>query len=271
VNFAAIFVNRFRKNPVFIYPDMIISMKSVLISLYIWSFLLITILPLFLIYLIIWTMVLPFDPNKSIPHYYTVLWAKLYLRINPWWTLEIDGSEIGRAKPVILVSNHQSMIDIALLLQLGIPFRWVYKIELVRIPVIGWVIRMNRHIVVRRGDKQSVYRMAEACKKSLSGGISVCMFPEGTRTKLGDLGPFKEGAFILAKETGTEIVPVILDGAMAALPKRRLLFRSKQHFRLRVLETIPHRVIRELSMEELTKYTHDVMAEGLIRMHHEKR
>jgi 1-acyl-sn-glycerol-3-phosphate acyltransferase len=248
---------------------MIISLRSVLISLYIWSFLLITILPMFLIYLIIWTLVLPFDPFKIIPHKYTVLWTRLYLWINPWWTLEIDGPEIDRTKPVILVSNHQSMIDIALLLQLGIHFRWVCKIELVRIPVIGWVIRMNQYIVVKRGDKQSVYQMAEACKKSLSGGISVYMFPEGTRTKLGDLGPFKDGAFILAKETGTEIVPVILDGAMAALPKRGLLFREKQHFRLRVLETIPQRVITELSLEHLITHTRDTMADGLIKMHHE--
>jgi 1-acyl-sn-glycerol-3-phosphate acyltransferase len=249
---------------------MMISPRSVFFSLYIWSFLLITILPLFLLYLIIWVVVLPFDPLKTIPHWLTVRWAGLYLRINPWWTLKMEGMEkISRLHPVILVSNHESMIDIALLLQLKIRFRWVCKVELVRIPIIGWVIRMNKHIVVRRGDKQSVYRMAEACKMALSGGTPVFMFPEGTRSRLGNLGPFKEGAFILAKETATEIVPVILDGARAALPKKGLLFREKQIFRIRVLEPVSVHLIRELSVEELVSYTRDRMAEGLKKLHHE--
>jgi|WetSurMetagenome_2_1015567.scaffolds.fasta_scaffold75291_2 1-acyl-sn-glycerol-3-phosphate acyltransferase len=245
-----------------------ISFKSFLISIYIWSFLVVSLLPLFLVYLIIWLLVLPFDSRRIVTHYYTKFWARLYLLINPWWTLTIDNREMAdRSKPVILVSNHQSIMDIALLLQLNVQFRWVCKVELVLIPVVGWVIRMNRHILVRRGDRQSVYDMAEACKRSLSEGISVYMFPEGTRTMYGDLGPFKDGAFILAKETGTEIMPVIIDGASVALPKKGLLFRGRQHFRIRVLKKIPGEVIQALSLEQLVKHTRDTMANGIKQLH----
>jgi 1-acyl-sn-glycerol-3-phosphate acyltransferase len=247
-------------------------LKSILISLYIWGFLFITILPLFLIYLMVWLLVLSFDSRKSIPHDYTVFWARLYLWINPWWSLDMDGMEkIDRSKPVILVANHQSVMDIAMLLQLGIQFRWVCKIELVRIPVVGWVIRMNRHILVRRGNKLSVLHMADACKNSLANGIPVCFFPEGTRTEHGDLGLFKDGAFILARETGHEIVPVILDGPLEALPKRGWLFKGKQHFMIRVLDRIPEGVIRELNLDQLVAYTRNIMADCLKQLHHENQ
>jgi 1-acyl-sn-glycerol-3-phosphate acyltransferase len=239
-----------------------------LISLWIWSFFGITIVPLFFIFLISWVILFPVDPRRIVSHYFIIIWARIYLSINPWWKVTVENRKaIDLSRPVIFVSNHQSILDTALLLQLNIPFRWVCKVELVRIPVIGWIIRMNKHIVVRRGDKQSVLRMADACKKSLDGGISVFMFPEGTRTGNGHMGPFKEGAFILARDTGYDIVPVILDGASEALPKKSFVFSDRKHFTVRILEKIPFSLIRELDLEQLIAFTRTRMEDGLRQLH----
>jgi len=237
---------------------------SILISVYIWSFLVLTLLPLFIAYAVIWILVWPIDKNKTVTHYFTALWARLYLTINPGWTLFIENREkLNRAVPCILVSNHQSIIDIALLLQLCIKFRWVSKIELTVVPVLGWVIRMNKHIVVRRGDKQSVVLMAEACKRSLAEGIPVFMFPEGTRSANGKLGAFKEGAFILAKEAGVAIVPIILDGASDALPKKGFLFKVHQRFTIRVLDEISPDTVSGLELAPLMVHTWNLMDESI--------
>jgi len=244
-----------------------INFKSFLISLYIWAFIVITIFPLFLLYFVIWILVFPFDRKKMIAHYFTVLWTRVYLTINPGWRIRVENREmIDRAKPYILVSNHQSIIDIALLLQLRINFRWISKMELARFPFVGWVIWMNDHIVVRRGDKQSVVKMAEACKRSLTQGVSVFMFPEGTRTRNGKIQEFKEGAFILAKDIGIPVIPIVLDGTSNALPKRGFWFRVKQICTVRVLDEIPADTINRLDLEQLIDHTRNKMIEALEKM-----
>ena len=243
---------------------MLNQLGSFFVSLYIWVFIVITILPLFLLYIVIWILVYPFDRKKKITHYYTVVWTRVYLTINPGWKIRVeDRQKINRSKHYILVSNHQSIIDIALLLQLRINFRWISKIELARFPFVGWVIWMNDHIVVRRGDKQSVVKMAEACKKSLSQGVSVFMFPEGTRTRNGAIQEFKEGAFILARDTRIPILPIVLDGANNALPKQGFWFRVNQVFTVRVLDEISTDTIKELELPHLINHVRTVMVREL--------
>ncbi len=246
---------------------MLNQLGSFFVSLYIWVFIVITILPLFLLYIVIWILVYPFDRKKKITHYYTVVWTRVYLTINPGWKIRVeDRQKINRSKHYILVSNHQSIIDIALLLQLRINFRWISKIELARFPFVGWVIWMNDHIVVRRGDKQSVVKMAEACKKSLSQGVSVFMFPEGTRTRNGAIQEFKEGAFILARDTRIPILPIVLDGANNALPKQGFWFRVNQVFTVRVLDEISTDTIKEFELPHLINHVRTVMVRELEQM-----
>ncbi len=243
------------------------TLKSFLISIYIWAFIIITILPLFLLYFVLWILFFPFDQGKIMTHYYTVLWTRLYLTINPGWRISVINREnINRDKKYILVSNHQSIIDIALLLQLRVNFKWVSKIELARIPFVGWVIWMNDHILVRRGNKQSVVQMVEACKKALTAGTSIFMFPEGTRTGNGELLPFKEGAFILAKDNGTPILPIVLEGASRALPRKGFWFRVNQTFIVSVLDEISSETVKQLDLVQLVDHTRNEMARELERI-----
>jgi 1-acyl-sn-glycerol-3-phosphate acyltransferase len=230
--------------------------KTFLVSLYIWSFILVSLTPLFALYMLIWLIVFPFDRKHAVTQYYTILWTRLYLTCNPGWRLKVEGRKnIGPGRNYIFVSNHQSVIDIALLMQLNVNFRWVSKIELSRVPFVGWVIRMNGHILVRRGDKRSVTLMAESCSDILKKGISVFIFPEGTRTSDGNIQSFKEGAFILAKTVHVPIVPVVIDGAGDALPRHGFWFQARQTFTVRILDEITVETVQSLDLTELISMT----------------
>jgi 1-acyl-sn-glycerol-3-phosphate acyltransferase len=240
------------------------TLKSFVVSVYIWAFILASILPLFLIYFVLWLICLPFDRKKTITHGYTILWTRLYLTINPFWKIRLKNPQrINRDRKYILISNHQSIIDIALLLQLRINFKWVSKMELAHVPIVGWVIWLNDHILVRRGDKQSVTQMAETCKRTLNEGTSVFMFPEGTRTANGELQLFKEGAFILARNNVVHMLPVVLDGASSALPRRGFWFRVRQTFTVSVLDEIPEQQILAMEIPDLMEYTRQLMIQEL--------
>lgn len=240
------------------------TLKSFLVSLYIWTFILVSILPLFLVYFVLWVICLPVDRQKAITHAFTVLWTRLYLTINPFWKIRLKNTHhINPAGKYILISNHQSVIDIALLLQLRINFKWVSKMELAHVPVVGWVIWFNDHILVRRGDKHSVTRMAEACKRTLDEGTSVFMFPEGTRTGNGALQNFKEGAFILARDNEVPILPVVLDGARRALPRKGFWFRVSQTFTVSVLDEITVQQVMAMEIPDLMNFTRQLMMQEL--------
>jgi 1-acyl-sn-glycerol-3-phosphate acyltransferase len=90
------------------------------------------------------------------------------------------------------------LLDILVLFRIYKHFKWVSKIENFRLPCIGWNMRLNRYIPLRRGDRESVRQMMDACETTLRAGSSIMMFPEGTRSKNGVLQPFKTGAFELA-------------------------------------------------------------------------
>lgn len=240
------------------------DLKTFLVSLFIWSFIGLTLLPFFIFYLFVWIVSFPFDRKNAFSHYFTMLWTRLYLTFNPGWKLRVENRDkINRKKACIIISNHQSIIDVALLLQLNMNFRWVSKIELASVPFVGWVIWMNNHILVRRGDKQSITNMAEACQKAISRGIPVFMFPEGTRTGNGQILPFKEGAFILARENDVPILPVVIDGTGDALPRHGFLFKVNQTFTIRVLDEISSETIETMEIPQLMDYTRIKMVDAL--------
>lgn len=240
------------------------KIKTFLVSVYIWSVIVLTTPVLFLLYMIIWFLAFPFDRNHVVSHYFTFLWTRIYLTCNPEWKLHIvNRKRIDPAKTYILVSNHQSIIDIALLLQLRINFKWVSKIELAPIPFVGWVIWMNNHILVKRGDKKSVLKMADACRETLARGISVFMFPEGTRSTNGKIQAFKEGAFILAKENQVPILPVVIDGGGQALSRHSFLFTPGVRFHVHVLDEISPEKVNKMELPELMSYTHRKMTDEL--------
>ena len=124
--------------------------------------------------------------------------------------------------PYIFMSNHRSQTDILAVVAALEEFqlRWVAKKELTRIPLFGWALQRTGHIIIDRSDRRQSIASLRAAKSQMLDGISVVIFPEGTRSERGqDLLPFKKGGFMLALETGFPIVPLVIRGSREILPR----------------------------------------------------
>jgi len=205
-----------------------------------------------------------FDRRLVGLHMFTSFWACLYLWTMPAWSVTAAGREKIRPDATyVVVSNHQSQLDILVAFRLFFPFKWVSKAEVFRLPFIGWNMVLNRYIRLKRGDKESIRQMMAACEKALARGCSVFFFPEGTRSKTGELKPFKPGAFILAHKMKLPILAVAIDGTRNALPKHSVNFHGRHAFRVEVLEEIPYAAFARLNVEETAEIVRQKIARHL--------
>jgi 1-acyl-sn-glycerol-3-phosphate acyltransferase len=134
--------------------------------------------------------------------------------------------------------------------------RWVAKRELTRIPVFGWALRHTGHIIIDRSDHEQAIASLRAARKQMEEGISVMIFPEGTRGVTGQpLLPFKKGGFMLALETGFPIVPLAIRGSGRILPRGSLTPR-RGHIEVVVGPPIP---VAGLDRDELMRRVHDFL------------
>ena len=229
-----------------------------------WAFLVVSSLLLFPIAVLIWATTVLFDKRLVVLHRFTCFWASLYTWLNPVWRVQVEGREkIDPAAAYVMVANHQSLLDILVLFRLFTHYKWVSKIENFRVPCIGWNMSMNRYIKLRRGDKESVDQMMVACEQTLKEGNSIMMFPEGTRSADGRLKAFKHGAFTLAKRVGAPILPIVVEGTAAALPKRGFVLQGRHAIRIRVLDAIPYARVASLSVEAMTEQVRNIIAAEL--------
>jgi 1-acyl-sn-glycerol-3-phosphate acyltransferase len=147
------------------------------------------------------------------PHGIIRIWSKALVRVFYGVKVSLNGKEfIDQSSNYIIVSNHRSYTDI-LFASAAIPlqFRWLAKSSLFRIPVFGAAMRIAGYVSIERTKYKSASRSLEQVKAVLEKGeSSVWIFPEGTRTPKKVLGNFKRGAFVLARETGKPLLPVVL-------------------------------------------------------------
>ena len=222
---------------------------------------------LFLPALIIWFLTLPFDRERLILHYYTCFWGSLFVWTNPMWYVSVTNRHrIKKGKTYILVSNHQSMFDIVAIYLLFRRFKWVSKSENYALPVIGWTLWLNNYIKIERESRKSIMKMMKDCEEAIRNGNSIMMFPEGTRSLDGELRQFKTGAFLLALNTKTPILPIILDGSGIVLPKKGFILRPNRNIKLNVMEEIPVEKFEHLNAVELMNMTRKIMERELHRL-----
>jgi 1-acyl-sn-glycerol-3-phosphate acyltransferase len=176
----------------------------------------------------------------------------------------ISGAEkIVPGESYIITPNHQSFADIlALFVNLPIPFRWVIKKELLKIPLFGRALGATGAICLDRSDREkSVKSLREGVHK-LEEGWSVLIYPEGTRTPDGLLHAFKKGAFMMAVQTGFPILPVTCNGAFKIMPKNTLLFRPG-HVTLTLGDPIVTKGLSENSVLDLMERTWEAVNKHL--------
>lgn len=143
--------------------------------------------------------------------------------------VKITGLEnIDKKAVYVFASNHSSQIDITAL-QWGVPNKlsMIFKKELARIPFFGWQLYLGPYVVIDRKDpKAAMNSLIEAKKVMDKRNISVLVFPEGTRSKIGEVQSFKRGAFYLASHSGYPIVPVTINGTDKIMPKGTFQLKS---------------------------------------------
>ena len=147
--------------------------------------------------------------------------GRMTARLTPLWRFRVEGAipaDIAR-RPYVVVANHQSTADPWLLSSLPFDMRWVAKVELFRTPFVGWLLRLGGDLAVERGAAASVRKLMRDGRATLDSGLPLMIFPEGTRSRDGAIGPFKSGAFELAIAAGVPILPVVLDGTRTCRPK----------------------------------------------------
>lgn len=209
---------------------------------------------------LVYLLTLPFDRRRLILHRFTCIWASIYTWINPAWSVRVRGREhVDPARTYVMVANHLSVVDIFVLYRLMVHFKWVSKEENFKIPFIGWNMRLNDYVPLKRGNRDSVIEMFDHCRRTLSSGSSIMMFPEGTRSKTGELKAFKPGAFDLAIQTGCPVLPIVIQGSHEALPKKGFTIRP-QRIRITVLDPIEPETFGDASAEELAQRARGLIA-----------
>jgi len=162
----------------------------------------------------------PFSKSKTRPFQTAAhLWAR-FLAFFSGVRVKVSGLEsIPKDKPVILASNHQGVPDIILLLAyLPVLFRFAIKKELFKIPVFGWYLKRAGYFLIDRTAALSAYQAVEKITEIIKAGESTLIFPEGTRTKTGELGNFKRGSLLAALKSGAPIIPIAISGSFDIMP-----------------------------------------------------
>jgi 1-acyl-sn-glycerol-3-phosphate acyltransferase len=162
-----------------------------------------------------------FDPHGKHVYWIFRFWA--------WFILALGGVSIkvygfdglDPGQRYLFMVNHQSNLDIPVLVNSLSRFqlRWIAKKELLRVPLFGWAMWAAKHIAVDRTDSAGALAVLKTAALRMASGISVVIFPEGTRSPDGRLLPFKRGGFVLAAKTGAPIVPITISGSYKLLPK----------------------------------------------------
>jgi 1-acyl-sn-glycerol-3-phosphate acyltransferase len=201
-----------------------------------------------------------FDRSGNSVHSIGVIGCRIVLFLSGV-KVGVRGIENVPEGPIVFASNHQGAFDI-LVLQSHIPtqFRWVSKESLFKIPIVGWSMSLAGYISIDRGRAALAYRSIEkAADRVRREGISVVMFPEGTRSTTGKLLPFKRGSFLLALKCGVPIVPVSIQGTRDIMKKGSVLIRSAD------VKIVVGRPIDVAGIEEaeLTKIVRKAIENGL--------
>ena len=153
-------------------------------------------------------------------------WAKLFCILS-FVRVTVKGREnISKGTSYVFVANHQGAYDIfAIYGYLGHNFKWMMKKALERIPLVGYSCRRAGHIYVDNRTPAAIRQTMADAERQLAGGMSVVVFPEGSRTLDGKVHAFRRGAYTLAVEFGLPVVPLTIDGAYKVMPRTALLPR----------------------------------------------
>jgi 1-acyl-sn-glycerol-3-phosphate acyltransferase len=208
------------------------------------------------------------DPDRRLPHRVgTFFWGWLVWMLNPFWRIEVEGAErLDEGGPYLICTNHQSLLDVLALMALGGDFKWVSGLRFFKIPMFADYMRATGYIAADLKNPFGAKAVLEECGRWLERGVSIGLFPEGTRSKDGELGSFKPGAFRVAIERDLPVLPVVIDGTRDILPRGSWSYTGDSPYkvvRVKVLPPVHLDTLETRSPVALSRASRAVMAEGL--------
>ena len=223
------------------------------------------------VFLMVWTLTFWWDKRRLVSHMMATFWAWHYQSLIPFWKLHLEGrKKIPWNRPVVMVSNHRSLIDILALHKLRRPFKWVSKSENFKLPFVGMVLSLNNHVKIERESLHSGTQFLSQAEQEMKKGSSILMFPEGTRSKTKEMRPFKAGAFLMAKKTGSGVIPIIHIGSEKTFDRGSWVLKGKAPIHIRVLDEIPAEEVQKLDVKKLMALVRETMEIALVKLEQEK-
>ncbi|MBQ5594527.1 MAG: 1-acyl-sn-glycerol-3-phosphate acyltransferase [Alistipes sp.] len=211
----------------------------------------------------------PFDKRRVVVHFISKLITDTVLGI--FGREVIGGENIDPKQPYVIVINHTSMMDIMSIYPLPLVFKWVSKREVYRIPMVGRLLFMHGDIVINRAStKEAMQLVHTRGMEWLKKGASVSIFPEGTRSKDGEIHNFKAGAFILAKDAEVPILPVVLAGTNNMV-RNRIFMNWKNRIRIKVLPPVTKEEVVARPIKEVMTEVRESMVEALAELRAEEK
>ncbi|CAG9461884.1 unnamed protein product [Pedinophyceae sp. YPF-701] len=159
--------------------------------------------------------------RRRLHHFANDIWA--VVSTLPFYRVQVTGREHlpDKDQAVVYVANHQSFMDIYTLFHIARPFKFISKLSIFMIPIVGWSMWLTGHVPLARTDRRSQLKCLKDCQELLEQGCSVLFFPEGTRSADGKMQSFKKGAFSVAAKVGVPVVPITLEGCGPIMPNKR--------------------------------------------------
>lgn len=212
---------------------------DILRSVIVWIVGVAIIIAFFPVIMLTWLVTFPFDKKRIATHQALLAQACILSYAIPVWRVKVEGRQKAiKGVTYVIICNHQSILDILLVNCLRYNYKWVSKMEVLKVPFLGWYVRMANYLTVDRSDKESKEKLLEEAYHTLKEGTSIMIFPEGTRSFDGQIGFFKRGAFQLALDAGVPILPVLIDGTGSVLPKHGIIFGGFHRIRLKVFDPV---------------------------------
>lgn len=239
-------------------------MKRTLVSIYLWVFIFFDFLSILLLVIPISIILYPFDKSQKVTNAIMLFFGGLIIKAWPGWKIKTVGNFKPATKEAkILISNHQSFLDMPLHSNLPYNFKWVSKAELFKVPVMGWFMKLTKQLSINRG-KSSATDLLKQANPMLKAGVSILIYPEGTRTRNNELQSFKKGAFILAKSAGVKIQPLLLDGTFYLNEPGEWRFKDDGEIQMHMLDEIDPKDYE--TTDEMVKATEEIYRAKLIEI-----
>src|SRR5262245_37221162 len=213
-----------------------------------------------------------FSSNGDLQHFCMRRWSK----DNLWLSrarIEVEGLEyVDPSRPQLYAANHSGLHDIlSLSACLPIQFRWIAKKSLFNVPFMGWHMSRSGYIPIDRDQPREAAKSILTAALLIRGGVNAVSFPEGTRSRTGELGPFRSGAFALALRSGVPLVPISIEGSYRVIMPKTLQVNPGTIIRIKIGQPIATSRYQRNEKDRLMEEVFQIMNRNLEELRRRRR